>query len=806
MPETPITFWPLPDLDPDAVAAPLSGQAQRVFRNHVTEGDPASGIHLPPKEDVIALMRSLENLLYILPPAAGAPAAGALGIPMGTSAERPVTNGPGGAVPSIRFNTELGRFEGWNPNAQEWQELSLATGAPVGPTGVYLADFPMDPGSPQSGFYGQQAGIVIAVDLADGSWIASTYLDLNNKYTFIRGMDIAPDGRLVLGQSRLGANPQGTEISLAVMPGDLTQLAYRYGFGDTTTPPANPQDGQPGVVINGSTVYCAFTTSAPVTASPGGGHQPAFGGGQHNRLVVTKFSLAALPGNALTLQKHTYVRPVEPTNGQALGETHPVALFPNGNVLIAGETTRGAVLPVPGGAADPNPAPDPGRKGFFLIYDEDLDTVLGGTYWGGGTAGNDLHFDGADVSPDGSLYGTAFVTNNSNFTTTDGSALSLTGYDGGGVLVMNDLHQVAFCSIVAQPTGANGSNMRRLRFDDEGNFYCAGWEALTGPHRTQATVWKFEQTGATGGTFARSGQDARFASPNLSTLGYEAGLVLQFDCDFDLDASMTLMEYDNTAIGKVKALWDTAGTLFLTVNGAAAVSFALGLPAPTDVLTLTFSNEPGLCIRAYKNGTLVATTPVHASANNFNGAFPLYLLAGITSDFVGRAVKVWESAAGPFGATLPALGTPVVEINASNANSHAWKIGAAPFTITPGTAADFTLAWKRTFPVASGSGGQIRGIEPLPGGAGVLVSGALATNYTGGYTHYHETPGGEHGSGSPLQAFMARLDAATGAPVWISGFGGVEDYDRLYDVDVNIASGVVYGSGRAGGEMLTGRA
>lgn len=236
--------------------------------------------------------------------------------------------------------------------------------------------------------YGEQDGFVSSIDGDTGEVVWSTFFG-GAAGEFIRDIEVGPDGTIHIAQTfvKSEAGPQitadamqpnlsgGVDDIYAQLSNDGTTLLYGTYFGGDNEP--LPTGGNPAIVIdaNGDINILTETDAfnAPTTAGAFRAHP--IGGSD---LYVIKLDGA---DGGRTIKSATYFG----TSDLEVLETHNLAVDPNGNFIVSGETL-GRNLP---GTADGfQPYSTPQNSGFISIISADATEVLASTYYGG--SGRDL--------------------------------------------------------------------------------------------------------------------------------------------------------------------------------------------------------------------------------------------------------------------------------------------------------------------------------------------------------------------------------------------------------------------------------
>ncbi len=273
--------------------------------------------------------------------------------------------------------------------------------------------------------YGEEDGFVTRLDAETGGVDWSTYFG-GAAGEFIRDIDVGPDGTVHIAQTfvlsetgqhitqdAMRPNLSGNADDIyAQLSNDGSTLLYGTYFGGDIEP--LPKGGNPAIIVeaNGDINILTQTDAFNAPTTPG-----AFRAQPRGESDLYMVKLDGADGGR-SIKSATYIG----TSEREVLETHNLAIDPDGNFIVSGETL-GRDLPGTTGGFQPNATPN--NSGFISIVSGDASEVIASTYYGG--SGRDL-IEGIHYTDDG-IFVTG-TTYSSDLPVTDVTQFG--GYQGGG--------------------------------------------------------------------------------------------------------------------------------------------------------------------------------------------------------------------------------------------------------------------------------------------------------------------------------------------------------------------------------------
>lgn len=519
-------------------------------------------------------------------------------------------------------------------------------------------------------YYGTQDAFIFAINATTGALVYASYFGDAGSGDFFRDIKFNPwDGYLYAAYGRYGGgNPVSFSNKLVRINPDLSGIAAEWDPGNA----GNTGDGQPSITIRGDTIYYQVTTTvAPSAGTIGGEYDTSFGSGTHGRYYIAKLGLSA---SGFTLEAATYLK--DAGTAFVAGETHMIAVRPDGKLAVVCGNGSGGSLPVTGNAILSSRHSGSNGSLWFGVFDADLTTLEYGTYIDGQTANERTAPDNVRALSDGRIA-IGCTTDSPNWPVTDGSTHpSGLGTHRGVPIILRpaedpaDGYEIEF-------TGYDvlGDTRTISEDDSAGSVYHGGIIDDAGSGAPGPYIAKLGRALA---TFSRPGTstDAQFV-PTTTGLGLTDEATVEYIGSIGLENAFTFLEQGGG--GRVKCTINTNGSVTLRLEGAPGATSAAGVITTGRHKVRLSIDAAGQSHRCYVDDVLVVTE-TSAAPESFPAATNWFFCGNDNTSLTDwEYIRVWSSveADGSAPAGLPvftAIG------NAATVNAHSNKTGSGSFS------------------------------------------------------------------------------------------------------------------------------
>lgn len=315
--------------------------------------------------------------------------------------------------------------------------------------------------------YGNQDSFIAKLDAGSGQLDWSTYFG-GKGGEIIRDIDIDTNGTIHIAQTYVTA-PGGQHITADALnstPASPTDDIYAQLSNDGATllygtylglAHEGMKGSNPSIIVdaNGDINMMMMTDAPNAYTTPGAWRNSAIGG---DDIYVVKFDGA---DGGRTIKAATYIG----TAGDEVLETHNLAIDPEGNFIVSGET-MGRYLHGAEDGFQPNTGGD--NEGFITIISADGKEVLASTWFGG--SGRDL-IEGLVYTDDGILV--TGTTTSTDLPVTDTTQFG--GHQGGKdafvALFSHDLKTLKYATYFG---GGLEDEGRTSAYGPNGEIYLGG--------------------------------------------------------------------------------------------------------------------------------------------------------------------------------------------------------------------------------------------------------------------------------------------------------------------------------------------